>query len=232
MIELHNGNCMDIMKDIPNESVDLIVTDPPYLHVKGGMKSKKFNTGTWKPESYMNQKMADFGKHEIFSMLDLCKLKCNKMNGYFFCSKLQLPFYFEWISLNKMKFDLLIWNKEKTSIKNTKFFTSDIDYVVKIYENGVSLNKILKEDGSKSDVSFYSKLQTFKQPKGNHETMKPLELIERYVLLSSKENDTVLDMFMGSGTTGVACVNTNRNFIGIELNKDYFEIAKERIENE
>ena len=59
----------------------------------------------------------------------------------------------------------------------------------------------------------------------------PLELPEACILLSTKENDTILDLFMGSGTTGVACKELNRNFIGIELNKNYFEIAKSRIEN-
>ena len=64
-----------------------------------------------------------------------------------------------------------------------------------------------------------------------HPTQKPIRLMERLVSLVSKEEDIVLDPFMGSGSTGVACVNTNRNFIGIELDEKYFNIAKERIEN-
>ena len=64
-----------------------------------------------------------------------------------------------------------------------------------------------------------------------HITQKPLDFIQKLVTNSSNEGDTVLDCFMGSGTTGVACINTNRNFIGIELDEKYFNIAKERIEN-
>ena len=59
--------------------------------------------------------------------------------------------------------------------------------------------------------------------------MKPIELLEKYILLSSNENEIVLDPFMGSGSTGVACKKLNRNFIGIELNTNYFNIAKDRI---
>ena len=63
-----------------------------------------------------------------------------------------------------------------------------------------------------------------------HPTQKPVELIEKIIQKSSNEGDTVLDPFMGSGTTGVACVNTNRNFIGIEIDEEYFKIAEKRIE--
>ena len=65
MIELnkiYNEDCLEGMKRIPDKSVDLVVTDPPYLHVKGGMKSKKYNTGSWKSDSYMTSSMSDFGK--------------------------------------------------------------------------------------------------------------------------------------------------------------------------
>lgn len=226
---IKQGDCMELINTIPDKSIDLIVTDPPYLHVKGGMKSKKFNTGTWKANSYTNTKMNDFGRKEIFTFLDEISKKMKKTNIYVFCSKLQLEFYFQWITLNKKKYDLLVWDKQKKSMKSTKFFTSDIDYVLRIYENGVSLNKITDENGiALSD--YYTKIQSYPQPKGSHETMKPLELIEKYILLSSQEGDVVLDLFMGSGSTCVACINTNRHYIGFELDKQYFEIARQRIE--
>jgi site-specific DNA-methyltransferase (adenine-specific) len=65
----------------------------------------------------------------------------------------------------------------------------------------------------------------------DHLTLKPIKLMEHLVNLFTKKNDVVLDCFMGSGTTGVACKNLNRNFIGIELDENYYKIAKERIEN-
>ena len=130
---------------------------------------------------------------------------------------------------------MLIWDKssrdDKYSMKSSKFFTQDIEYVIRLYESGVSLNKIWNVEHTKSDSKLYMKRQKFQKPKGIHESMKPVELLEQYILLSSNENDVVLDPFMGSGSTGVACRNTNRNYIGIELNEDYFDVAKERINN-
>lgn len=229
--KIYNEDCLEGMKRIPDKSVDLILTDPPYLHVKGGMKSKKYNVGTWKANSHMVQSMSDFGKDEINTFLDIAIPKMKKVNMYIFCSKLQLVHYFEYISRNKkLKYDLLVWDKEKYSMKSTKFFTTDIEYIVRIYQSGVSLYKVLVEDGSKSDINYYMKRQVARQPKGEHGTMKPVALMERLIKVSSLEGDSVLDPFIGSGTTAIACINTNRNFIGFELDKHYCEIATERIQ--
>lgn len=230
-MELLQGDCLELMKDIPDGSVDLVVTDPPYLHVKGGMKSKKYNTGTWRSDSNMVTSMSDFGEVEIFNFLDTVMPKMKKVNMYIFCSKLQLVSYFKYISMNKkLKYDLLVWDKVKYTMKSSKFYTSDIEYVVRIYQAGVSLRKVLTEDGAKSDIKHYMKRQAHPQPRGEHGTMKPVNILENFIRVASGECDVVLDPFMGSGSTGVACLNTNRDFIGIELDKDYFEVAKKRIE--
>ena len=226
------------MKLIPDKSVDLIVTEPPYLHVKGGMKSKIFNGGrVWSADSRMVNEMSDFDKKEIFKFLDASLRVLKKANMYIFCSKLQLIHYFEYISeyngsvpkSKALKYDLLIWDKMDNRMMSSKFHASDIEYIVRIYESGVSLNKVWDEEGKKSDSDHYMKLQSFKKPDGEHTTQKPVELIKRLIRISSRENDLVLDPFAGSGTTGVACKNLNRNFIGMELDEEYFKIAAERI---
>ena len=227
---IYNEDCLEGMKRIPDKSIDLIITDPPYLHVKGGMKSKKYNVGTWNSSSYMVEQMSDFDRDKIYRFLDVSLSKMKKANMYIFCSKLQLVHYFSYISEHKkLKYDLLVWDKVKYSMKSTKFYTSDIEYVVRIYEPGVSLRKIIVEDGSKSDIKHYMKRQEEPQPRGEHGTMKPVRLIERFMRVASDEKSIVLDPFMGSGTTAIACLNTNRNFIGFELDKEYFEKANERI---
>lgn len=112
---------------------------------------------------------------------------------------------------------------------STKFYTSNIDYVIRIYGKGRALNKIVNEYG-KGDVEYYKKIQSYKRIKEyGHETEKPIELITKYIMVSTNENDVVLDPFIGSGTTGVACINTGRNYIGFELDKGYYDIANERI---
>lgn len=233
MVELnkiYNEDCLEGMKRIPDKSVDLIITDPPYLHVKGGMKSKKFNVGTWEGSSDMVTKMSDFNKDKIYEFLDLSLMKMKKANMFIFCSKLQLVHYFEYLSEHrKLKYDLLVWDKVTYRMKSTKFYTTDIEYVVRIYEAGVSLKKVLVEDGSKSDINYYTKRQAHKQPKGEHGTMKPCSLLERYIKVASVEGDIVIDPFLGSGSTAIACMNTNRNYIGFELDKGYFDVANERI---
>lgn len=228
------------MKDLPDKSIDLVVTDPPYLHVKGGMKSKVFNKAgtTWGSDSHMVNKMSDFDKEQIFEFLEIVLQKQKKANMYVFCSKLQLLHYFEFISeynskvpkSRGLKYDLLVWDKMNTSMKSSKFYTSDIEYVVRIYEAGVSLNKVWNEDSTKADSRFYTKRQAFKQPKGKHKTMKPTELLERFILVASEEGDVVLDPFMGSGSTAEACLNTGRKYIGYEWDNEYIEVSSKRIE--
>jgi site-specific DNA-methyltransferase (adenine-specific) len=80
-------------------------------------------------------------------------------------------------------------------------------------------------------TNYPSDILDFKCESGLHPTQKPVALMEYLIKTYTNENETVLDFTMGSGTTGVACINTNRNFIGIELDEDYFKIAEERIQN-
>lgn len=114
-------------------------------------------------------------------------------------------------------------------MKSSMFFSSDIEYVIRIYQSGVHLNKIWNAKHTHADSRLYMKRQKFQQPRGVHETMKPVELLKQYIKLASQENDIVLDPFMGSGSTGIACKELNRNFIGYELEPKYFDIAQQRI---
>lgn len=232
MDNIYNEDYKTGFSKLEDKSIDLIVTDPPYLHVKGGMKSKRFNgtNSTWGKESAMVNDLSDFGKKEINEFLDIAIKKMKKVNMFIFCSKLQLQYYFSYIESHKLKYDLLVWDKEKHSLKSTKFFTSDIEYVVRIYENGVSLRKVLTENGEKADISYYLKSQQYKQPRVyGHQTEKPQELIEKYIILASDVNDLVVDPFSGSGTTLAASKKLKRNYIGFEINETYYKIIKERL---
>lgn len=233
-INLQQGDCLELMKQIPDGGVDLVITDPPFEYVQGGMKSKRLNRGTWQKQSYTNAAMSSFKHDDIFNFLDLVIPKMKKVNMFIFCSKLQLAHYFDYLNQHKkLKFDLLIWDKSsesnKYSMKSSMFFSNDIEYVVRIYQSGVHLNKIWNAEHTHADSKLYMKRQKFQQPRGIHETMKPVELLKQYIELASQENNIVLDPFMGSGSTGVACKELNRNFIGYELEPKYFEIAQQRI---
>ena len=212
-----------MVKDIPDKSVDLLLTDPPYLHIKGGCKSKGLNKGVRDTKSKVVSNMSDFGEKEINEFLDIVKPKMKIFNAYIFCSKLQIPYYLNWALKNKCQFDVLIWDKDFTGIISRKFFAPNIEYIIRIYKKG--LNQL---DESK----YYQKIKQYKRPKNKvHEAEKPVELLKEFIMLSSNNEDIILDMFMGSGTTGQAVLEVgNRKFIGIEKDETYFNIAKVRIE--
>ena len=121
MIDLRHGDCLELVKDIPDKSVDLLLTDPPYLHIKGGCKSKVFNKGVRDSESKVVSDMSDFGEIEINEFLDTVKPKMKVFNAYIFCSKLQIPYYLNWALRNKYQFDMLIWDKMNYGLISRKF---------------------------------------------------------------------------------------------------------------
>ena len=218
-------------KLIEDKSIDLLITDPPYLHVKGGSKCKRINRGIYSEKSDIKSKMSDFGEKEIENSLNVIKSKMKKMNCYIFCSKLQVAYYLKWVTANKKyNYDILIWDKCRNGLIGHKAFATNIEYIIRIYEGGCGLNEVKENDKLISE--YYQKIHRVKNDSNKkHQAQKPVKLISRFIELSSKENDTILDCFMGSGSIGVACINTNRRFIGIELDNNYFNIAKERIEN-
>lgn len=223
--DLYNGDYADVIQNVKDGSIDLVVTDPPYLFVKGGMSSKKLNTGTKSRSNYINTDMSDFGEDEIYAMLNSIAPKFkNGWNSYFFCSEMQVCYYLKYAVEHKIKYNILVWDRELSNMISYKFFRSHIDYIIRLY-NGNGLNKI---DCNNPNYT-YGKIKIGKKPKQIHPTAKPVEMLEDFIRLSSNEGDMIFDPFMGSGSTGVACINTNRNFIGIELNPDYFNMAKKRI---
>ena len=121
---------------------------------------------------------------------------------------------------------ILFWSKGKSSTFNSIKIKSDLDrpeYKTGILKDGITLSDVW------TDIPA---LPHNAKEKVDHPTQKPIKLMERIVSLFTNEGDTVLDFCMGSGSTGVACKNLNRNFIGIEKDLNYFNIAKERLDYE
>ena len=118
--------------------------------------------------------------------------------------------------------NVLIW--EKNNCTPNRWYMKNCEYILFLRKGKA---KRINNVGSKTVHSFDNIIGN-----KNHPTEKPVSLMEYYITNSSNVGDTVLDPFMGSGSTGVACLNTNRNFIGMELDKNYFEIARKRIKGE
>ena len=235
MIALKCGDCIELMKDIPDRSIDLILTDPPYLISKEG----GFTVGgSWNNPSDKRLRMTppktDFGewdKKEIdFNTVFKEFYRVLKPSGTLICFfdiwKMQ---YLKTVAEeNKFKqFRLIRWDKTNPVPVNSRlnYLTNASEYALTCVKGG--------------SPTFHSKYNPgiFRYPicsgkeRTEHPTQKPVDFMIELLNIHTNEGDLVLDSFMGSGSTGVACKKLNRNFIGIELDENYFNIAKERIEN-
>ena len=124
------------------------------------------------------------------------------------------------------RFNILTWNKTNPTPATNGTYLPDIEYCLVFKEPGSPKYN----DGYELKSKWYiSALNVSDKQLYKHPTIKPLDLVKRHIQHSTNEGDVVLDCFMGSGTTGVACKELNRDFIGIELDKEYYEIAKNRI---
>ena len=210
-MELHNVDCMKYLPTLGNKSVDLVVTDIPY-----GKASRK-SSGLRNLDKGVADKVT-------FSITDLVNelVRITKGSMYIFCGKEQVSQITHEMIQHGMTTRLCIWEKTNPSPMNGQhLWLSGVECCV--------FGRFPKETFNER-----CKNTVFRFPCGRskvHPTEKPLKLIEYLVLASSNEGDIVIDPFMGSGTTGVACKKNNRNFIGVELHREYYELAKQRIEN-
>jgi len=205
-VQLYLGDCLEVMKSMPDKSVDAVITDPPYglggNVVHYGNCPAYENKYTWD-----NAIPTDEYFYEIFR-----------------ASKNQLIFggnYFP-ILWKKPSRGFIFWDKIQCSKNHAdgELIWTSFDKNAKQYRYCFSGNRYGWED---------SILGVGKPSNRVHPTQKPVDLLAKILMDYTHEGDTILDPFMGSGTTGVACVQTGRNFIGIEIDPTYFAIAEKRI---
>jgi site-specific DNA-methyltransferase (adenine-specific) len=198
------------------ECIDLIVTDPPYLM---NYRSNR-RTKTEKFDYIKNDKDS---KPLITGYIDLCaKLLKNDSAIYMFCSWHSVDFFKQEFEKHFKLKNILVWNKNNHGSGDLKGAYAP-KYELILY--GHKGRSIFREKRLPDVIDF---------PKvaGNnlvHPTEKPIGLLEIFIKNNSDEGDIVFDGFLGSATTAIACINTNRNFIGFELDEQYFKLAKERI---
>jgi site-specific DNA-methyltransferase (adenine-specific) len=244
-MKLYKGNCLEVMKTIQDKSIDAIITDPPYgttackwdSVIDFGLMWEQLNR-IIKPKGAI----VLFGSEPFSSALRMSNIKNYKydwiweksMPSGVATSSFMPMKYHETISIfvNKGKptFNKQLAKRSQSSIERARYKikgSSD-------KSNHINLGKREAKQYNPTKVNPKTVLK-FKSvpntPKGSkkHPTQKPIELMEYLIKTDTNENETVLDFTMGSGSTGVACVNTKRNFIGIELDDKYFSIAKQRI---
>ena len=217
--EIYNIDCMEGLKLIDDNSIDLVIIDPPYL----------LNINNVKNLSNMNRYANDLlNLKDGFDLkvLDLLIQKMKKINIYIYCSKRQVKDLLNYFSNKNCNHEILTWHKQNPSPLINNNYLPDTEYILFFREKGVKLygNYHTKR---KYYISLTNKVD---KQKYKHPTIKPLELIEYHIENSSKEGDLILDCFAGSGTTLVGAINKNSRYIGFEIDKNYYEIAKKRIQ--
>lgn len=227
MIKLLQGDCLELIKKMPDKSIDLIATDPPYdiPTINGG--------GSVNNVKKLNKSLQDLKKVDITKGYDIEEFGnefirvMKEINIYCWCNKKQIPEYFNfYVNKHKCKFDIITWSKTNALPTYSNKYLSDTEYLLYFHKGK---GKCFPQSYEDAKTYYIAPINHKDKKIYGHPTIKPLDITEKIVRNSSKENQLILDPFMGSGTTGVACLNMNRNFIGIELNENYFNTAKERI---
>ena len=222
------GDSYTYLKSIPDHSIDLIITDPPYdlsINHSGGWLFK--NRGLDK------QFQSDIVDNNLDQSYDIEKygeefIRVMKgINIYIWCNKKQIPEYFNfYVNKHKCKFDILTWHKTNPIPTYSNKYVSDTEYCL-YFRKGKG--HCFPESYEDAFTYYITPLNAKDKKEWGHPTIKPLEFTERLIRNSSRKAEVVLDPFMGSGTTCLAAKNNGREFIGIEINEEYYNIAKRRI---
>lgn len=234
-VNLMHGDCLELMQSIPDQSIDLILTDPPYGKTACKWDSVIPFDAMWTQLKRIikpNGAIVLFGSEPFSSALRMSNIKQYK---------------YDWV-WDKVKGTGFL-NAKKQPMRNHElvsvFYEKQCTYNPQKTHGHIN-KKAKRKDESKaivygkmlgneydSNERYPRSIQVFStdtQLSSLHPTQKPVALLEYLIKTYTQESETVLDFTMGSGSTGVACLNTERNFIGIEKDDHYFEVAKNRIE--
>lgn len=226
---IYHKDCFDGIREIPDKSIDLIVTDPPYdVSTSGGRGSlntkKKFDVSLKELKDGFDITEG----YDIDSFADEVVRVQPSVNAYFFCNKLQIPQYFKtYVERLGCKFEILCWHKNNALPSYSNKYLSDTEYCLYFRKGGYCMPNSYEN----AQTYWIRPINADDKKLYGHPTIKPIEIIQRLVANSSKEGGLVLDPFMGSGTTAIACLMEKRHFIGYELDPRWHKVANERIKD-
>lgn len=219
----YNEDCMEIMKHLPDNIFDLVVTDPPYEIATRGAGIYKQDDKRYVQELDV---MSNGFSEEVLDQL--CRLM-KKINIYIFCSQKQIIPLLTYFVVNRgCNYNIITWHKTNPIPACGNKYLTDTEYILFFREKGVKVYGTYET----KKTWYATPLNQGDKKKYNHPTIKPVDILQNLIINSSKEGEVVFDPFMGSGSTGVACKKTNRDFVGIEIDKTYYDTAVERIEAE
>lgn len=215
MIDLRQGDCLEVMKELEAGSIDLIVTDPPY----GMSLTPQRVTGKFKGTTILNDTSLAWASGFFKQCFSLLK-KDTAM--FVFCNHFCISEFIQ--AAREAAFEvknLLVWDKGQFGMGGNWRPKHELILVL-------TKGRFVTHSNSLSTLLNFKKVH---HSKAVHPTEKPTDLLKHLIEQPDYDPQVVLDPFMGSGTTGVACKALNRSFIGIELDPTYFNLAKQRIEN-
>lgn len=236
------GDCYELIKKIPDKSIDLVYIDIPYDFVGNGAgefgtKKRDYHkeyekicinteaSALLKRTVKHNDEMKNIAYGVDFKIFDdLCRIMKN-IYIYIWCSKKQIPQILNYFIDKNCYWELFTWHKSNPIPTCNNKYLSDTEYCLMFREPKTNIFGTY-ETKSKYYISNINKED---KDKFIHPTIKPIEVVKNHILNSTKENDIVLDCFCGSGTTCVAAKETGRRFIGMEIDKEYWKIAKNRL---
>jgi site-specific DNA-methyltransferase (adenine-specific) len=236
---LMKGDCLERMKEIDSGSVDAIICDPPYNTTSCSWDLQIPFEAMWfelKRIIKPNRAIVLFGSQPFTSILITSNLKMFKYEWIWEKSKSGSAFTAKYRPVNKHE-NILVFGKGTLLYKpvlteGTPYSRNHDVSECDVNNHGIGFNrKVVKTEnnGFRYPITVQKFQQKWRRQDQIHPTQKPVELMEYLIKTYTNENETVLDFTMGSGTTGVACVNTNRKFIGIEMDDNYFDIGTKRI---
>lgn len=231
---LINDDCFSTLKNIPDNSIDLILTDPPYNIAQYSTGNMKFD---WRSE--INNDLAEWDLTELKpqDLIDEFK-RILKPNGniFIFCSYNIIGEYHKVFDPEFDTFQFMVWHKTNPvpNFRKSSFLNS-CELIVSCWNKGHTWNFTNQKDMHnfiESGICMGSERVKDQNGKNLHPTQKPVSILEKIIRIASNENDVVLDCFNGVGSTGVAALRNNRKYIGIEIDETYIKATERRLKKE
>ncbi len=226
-----NDDCFKVLKEIPDNSINLILTDPPYNIAKYSTGNIKFG---WRSD--INNDLAEWDLNELepSDLIDEFKrILAPKGNIFIFCSYNLIGEYHKVFDSEFDTFQFMVWHKTNPvpNFRKSSFLNS-CELIVGCWNKGHTWNFTTQTDMHNFiETSICMGTERIKGKNGKylHPTQKPLAVLEKIIKIASNENDIILDCFNGVGSTGDAALKNNRRYIGIEIEKEYFDVTEQRL---
>jgi DNA modification methylase len=217
-VELYLGDCLEVLPTLG--PVDLVAVDPPYELSSAGPGKSHYGMSLRKFDSTAYTDIVNGFDEDVF--FPLVEAICKPFNLFCFCSNKQISKIMSYHESRGRATTLLVWHKVNAAPFANGVWRGDIEYCIHARDTGAVFVGNAEEKKKVSEFPIVNDAA--------HPTVKPLPLVAKYIGIGSMRGQTVLDPYMGSGTSGTASVKLGRKFVGIEINSGYFDTACRRIE--